>query len=74
MAAETEEGEGVSEEAGSQMTLPLLQEFFTEAEAREHVICPIALATERPQTCIGHEGTTCERGEPIGFCGVGPKP
>jgi len=65
------------------MTLPLLQEYFTEAEAMASVICPKTVALERPRTCIGHtcgawrwkhEGTTYERGEPIGFCGVGPKP
>lgn len=63
--------------------LPLLQEYFTEEEAQKHVICPKTVALERPRTCIGHtcgawrwkrEGTTHERGEPIGYCGVGPKP
>lgn len=63
--------------------LPLLQEFFTEEEAKTHVICPNTLALEQPRMCLGHvcgawrwkpEGVTYERGEPIGFCGTGGRP
>ncbi len=65
------------------MTLPLLQEYFTEAEAQAHVLCPFKLGKEGPCTCEGHycgawrwkhERVTYERGEPVGFCGVGPRP
>ena len=66
------------------MTLPPLQEFFTEAEAREHVSCPNGRTATPPLKCEGHTcgawrwkhtGLDPERVEgPVGFCGVGPRP
>lgn len=65
------------------MTLPLLQEYFTEAEAMASVICPKTVALEQPRTCIGHTcgawrwkkiGIDPEVEGHVGFCGVGGKP